>query len=421
MENERDPREQYANWKAPETTETQPSPVEVKKPTLRQIANEYTRNLRDQFSDETEENQTERDYIRNIDKQLAKIRPDKPPQDFEVADALAGAAYDNAVVRENLAQAQDLPKEELDKYGKEQATAKALLMEAGKVVYPEATPLGLTRADFVELSKELDTFYRNFSAISPNVEGLGSLVSLKGQSGAEKDLIAKRNPQEVIRVLDHFTAQASQILKEYARLNYDAELDGKDERQLAGQRGMLAEFVKLIYRMELARDAVAQNNPATPEQETKAQSSEYESITDANFEVYRTQGKEVLVNGDAWSISDAQPDGRVIIKRQRTTQEILDMINQDEKSSFLPSTLTRAGALNKSDLKSGGRWVLETAPRSPKDASYQTDKELLDQLEAKVTSGIFDKRQGELDLLRSFVDANRKRLDQEKQRFEGKK
>ena len=348
MESEQDPREQYANWKAPDV------------PSFRQTAAEYTRALRGLHTEADAENQAERDYITYIDRQFAKIRPEKPPQDFEVAEALAEAAADNANIRDSL---QYLPEEERGKYQKIQEAAKNLFMESGRIVFPDATPLEMNRGGFLELSRELNNFSRNFQAISAEAESLPTLVSLKGQVEMEKEFVSRRNPEELLRVLDGITTQASAVLKEYARLNYNVELETQDETRLKGQGGVLAEYVKLIYRMELARDNLAQKAAITVEKKQAPEGKSYERVTDTNFEQYRAQGRKVEVNGLAWQLIDAYPDGRVILERQRTKEEMLESAKQakEEGSTLLPSSRNHRVVVSRDDLKSAGRWIAQAS------------------------------------------------------------
>ncbi|MDP3729605.1 MAG: hypothetical protein Q8R26_02560 [bacterium] len=185
-----------------------------------------------------------------------------------------------------------------------------------------------------------------------------------------------------------------------------------------------------LWVMEHGDRAQLESAPPSPEkkeappvQEKSGESKpKFEKINDENFEKYRQQKKELIVNGHSWKIDEVLPDGNIALHRDITISEALRLVEEykgKEGSLNTPSIKTKAQMGRLDDVKSAGQWVVERPPRSSENPERQKEVAELKDLQKRLSSEEFaNDANGTLSLLSEVFLKNFERLDKERKDYE---
>lgn len=166
--------------------------------------------------------------------------------------------------------------------------------------------------------------------------------------------------------------------------------------------------------------------PKAPEQKDIDISEEpvYEKITDANLEQYNQQKKEIVFGGNTWRIDTIYPDGRVVLRRDITISEavqIAEGVKKGEVRGIVNTTnvKTKGRIVSKNELISSGQWVVEKPLRSPQNPERVKEVNEVNHLKERIVSDEFtENKSGEFELLSEVFENNAQRLIKEGQEYE---
>ncbi len=375
------------------------------------------------------------EYFKYISGQLTRFDQGIPDAS-EISDALAAIGFRSLYAREGLKHiAQE--EQEGEEFGNlselkgQQKAGKKLFMEMARQIYPDAEFQGISRASFARFEQKAKQLKSVFPIEDPGLV----VMAARFQKENWENMI--KEPRTLLANLDQMIIKCSEQAEALARQNAIDSTEEAKEQEIAGNRLVLVDLNQLIYEMELVRDQLQEKvygrSDLSPTEEgridvlndklkqpEKNQQPVFENITDSNFEKYRNQGKEMVLDGNVWKILELTSDGEVLIERQRGIREILDQVDQGKKdgSRFMTSSMIHQGLVAFDEVKSRGQWIIEKPPRSPQDQGRQKEIEDFNRLQDRIISGEFDKNPVEKSALYKFLKEQSERFNNERQAHE---
>jgi hypothetical protein len=286
---------------------------------------------------------------------------------------------------------------------------------------------GMSTHDILEQEKIIDEIIGKYNSKSKTPE----MVSKK------EDKQEQQQSKPVGGLSEEEIEKSRQWLEKIMPSNKPQEKEKGIERQSNGSLSeeYIEEARKRLEKVTFSNEKQKEEKPIESQpsvKETMAKEKEkeiesqpkFEKVTNENFERYRQQKKEIMLNGRAWRIDEVNQDGSVFLVRDTEMSEAIrfaEMSLEEGFKSLVDDKNMKVRAIGSSleELKSRAQWIVENPPRSPENPDRQKEVAEAESIRKRVLSGEFPaNKKGGFELLSDIFIKKVTSLNDEKKAYE---